>query len=87
MTSLRAVRPDDLFRMNLTNLDPLTENYNIDYYMQYLIRWPSLFTVAEDQEGNIIGYSASPALSPFIGPLFYSPLLPSLPNSKKYDKG
>ena len=57
MTSLRAMRPSDLLHMNLTNLDPLTENYNIDYYMQYLIKWPSLFTVAEDQDGNIIGYS------------------------------
>lgn len=57
MTSLRAFRPTDLLRMNLTNLDPLTENYNIDFYMQYLIKWPSLFTVAEDQDGNIIGYS------------------------------
>ena len=59
MTSLRAFRPQDLFHMNLTNLDPLTENYNIDFYMHYLINWPSLFTVAEDQDGNIIGYSNS----------------------------
>jgi len=43
--------------MNLTNLDPLTENYNLDFYLHYLIKWPSLFTVAEDQESNIIGYS------------------------------
>ncbi len=51
------MRPSDLLHMNLTNLDPLTENYNIDYYMQYLAKWPSLCTVAEDQYGNIIGYS------------------------------
>ncbi len=57
MTSLRQFRPQDLLRMNLTNLDPLTENYNLDFYLHYLIKWPSLFTVAEDQEGNIIGYS------------------------------
>ncbi len=57
MTSLRAFRPQDLLRMNLTNLDPLTENYNLDFYLHYLIKWPSLFTVAEDQEGNVIGYS------------------------------
>ena len=51
--------------MNLTNLDPLTENYNIDFYMHYLINWPSLFTVAEDQHGNIIGYSTlSPSSYP-----------------------
>lgn len=57
MTSLRAFRPSDLFHTNLTNLDPLTENYNIDFYLQYLIRWPSLFNVVEDQYGNITGYS------------------------------
>ena len=57
MTSLRAFRPADLFNTNLTNLDPLTENYNIDFYFEYLIQWPSLFTVVEDQYGNITGYS------------------------------
>ena len=57
MTSLRPFRPQDLLHMNLTNLDPLTENYNLDFYYQYLIQWPSLFTVAEDQYGNITGYS------------------------------
>ena len=57
MTSLRAFRPQDLLRMNLTNLDPLTENYTIDFYLHYLNKWPSLFTVAEDHQGNIIGYS------------------------------
>lgn len=61
MTSLRAFRLQDLFHMSLTNLDPLTENYNIDYYMNYMMTWPSLFTVAEDQEGNIIGYSTPPS--------------------------
>ena len=57
MTSLRAFRPQDLFHLNLTNLDPLTENYNVDFYLDYLIQWPSLFTVIEDQHGNIAGYS------------------------------
>lgn len=57
MTALRAFCPQDLLKMNLTNLDPLTENYNIDFYLHYLTKWPSLFTVAEDQQGNIIGYS------------------------------
>ena len=57
MTSLRPMRPSDLLHMNLTTLDPLTENYNIDYYMHYLNKWPTLCTIAEDHEGNIIGYS------------------------------
>ena len=78
MTSLRAFRPQDLFHMNLTNLDPLTENYNIDFYMHYLINWPSLFTVAEDQDGNIIGYSNS-SLSH--SPLQPNPHLPKHPTN------
>ena len=59
MTTLRPFCPQDLLNMNLTNLDPLTENYNLDFYMQYMMRWPSLFTVAEDQHGRITGYSKS----------------------------
>lgn len=65
MTSLRAFRPQDLFRTNLTNLDPLTENYNIDFYLHYMTQWPSLFTVAEDQHGTITGYSKHLASNEF----------------------
>ena len=57
MTSLRQFEPQDIFRLNLTNLDPLTENYNIDFYLHYITKWPFLFTVAEDQESNVVGYS------------------------------
>ena len=60
MTSLRAFLPTDLLRTNLTNLDPLTENYDLTFYFQYLTKWPSLFTVAEDQHGEIVGYSETP---------------------------
>lgn len=59
MTALRAFSPLDLFKMNLTNLDPLTENYDLHFYFQYLAKWPSLFTVAEGQQGEITGYSHS----------------------------
>lgn len=59
MTALRAFTPLDLFKMNLTNLDPLTENYDLHFYFQYLAKWPSLFTVAEGQHGEITGYSQS----------------------------
>ncbi|MCJ1336234.1 N-terminal acetyltransferase [Bachmanniomyces sp. S44760] len=59
MTSLRAFRPTDLLHTGLTNLDPLTENYPLDFYLQYLSKWPSLFTVAENSSGQIIGYSES----------------------------
>ena len=63
MTSLRTFQPQDLLKMNLTNLDPLTENYNIDFYMHYLSTWPTLFTLAEDQDGNITAYSTYPPYS------------------------
>lgn len=51
--------PTDLFSLNLTNLDPLTENYDLGFYLNYLMRWPSLFNVVEDHDGSIVGYSAS----------------------------
>lgn len=50
--------PADLFSLNLTNLDPLTENYDLGFYLNYLMRWPSLFNVVEDHDGSIVGYSA-----------------------------
>lgn len=67
MTSLRSFRPIDLLKTSLTNLDPLTENYDISFYMQYLAVWPDLFTAAVDREDNIIGYSLSlfPLVLPF----------------------
>lgn len=34
---------DDLFEMNLVNLDPFTENFNPQFYFQYLTEWPFLF--------------------------------------------
>lgn len=72
MTSLRAFQPQDLFNTNLTNLDPLTENYNVDFYLDYLIQWPSLFTVVEDQHGNITGYSEQSSAF-FRAPYLYFP--------------
>lgn len=48
--------PTDLFSLNLTNLDPLTENYDLGFYLNYLMRWPSLFNVVEDHDGSIVGY-------------------------------
>lgn len=50
----------DLFSLNLTNLDPLTENYDLGFYLNYLMRWPSLFSAVQDRSGSIVGYSTSP---------------------------
>ena len=67
MTSIRGAVPTDLFRMSLCNLDPLVENYDMEFYFDYLIRWPEMFLVAEDTQGRIVGYSKFPF--PFFQPL------------------
>jgi N-terminal acetyltransferase B complex catalytic subunit len=56
MTTLRPFRADDLFKFNHINLDPLTETYNIPFYMQYLSTWPSLCATFEDPTGRLMGY-------------------------------
>jgi N-terminal acetyltransferase B complex catalytic subunit len=33
----------DLLYCNPINLDPLTENFNLSFYLEYLTQWPSLF--------------------------------------------
>ena len=40
MATLRRFKATDLFDLSLINLDPLTENYNISFYLQYLSFWP-----------------------------------------------
>ena len=47
MTSLRRFRCTDLFRISSVNLDALTETYQLSYYINYAIRWPECFTVAQ----------------------------------------
>jgi len=59
MTSLRPFSALDLFTFNGTNLDVLTENYDIKFYLSYLARWPTMFTVVESPQSNIMGYSKS----------------------------
>ena len=55
MASIRRVTPLDLLKLNLCNLDPLTENYDMNFYMTYLMKWPSLFMCIEEH-GHIVGY-------------------------------
>jgi N-terminal acetyltransferase B complex catalytic subunit len=57
MANFRRFRPDDLNKLSKCNLDPFTETYELGFYLQYYAKWPALFQVAEDQHGNIIGYS------------------------------
>jgi len=57
MTSLRPFHATDVFKFNPTNLDPLTETYDLNFYFSYLARWPHLFNVAEGLDGTIDAYS------------------------------
>ncbi len=57
MTALRPFHPTDLFKTNLTNLDTLTENYELRLYLEYLAKWPFLFNLIEGQRGEINAYS------------------------------
>lgn len=51
------MRPNDLLRISTTNLDHLTETYNIGFYLEYLTKWPELCQVIEGVDGEIEGYS------------------------------
>jgi N-terminal acetyltransferase B complex catalytic subunit len=57
MSSIRRMSPTDLLSLNLTNLDPLTENYDLGFYLNYMMRWPSLFSSVKDRKEGIVGYS------------------------------
>ena len=56
MTTIRPFRAEDLFKFNHVNLDPLTETYNIPFYMQYVATWPSLCASFDDPNGRMMGY-------------------------------
>jgi N-terminal acetyltransferase B complex catalytic subunit len=51
------MRATDLLRITTTNLDHLTETYNISFYLEYLTKWPDLCRVIEGIDGQIEGYS------------------------------
>jgi hypothetical protein len=57
MATFRRFRPDDVNKFSKCNLDPFTETYELNFYLQYHAKWPSLFQVCEDMDGNIVGYS------------------------------
>ncbi len=57
MTSTRPFHMNDLFRFNNVNLDVLTETFNMPFYLQYMSRWPELFTIATSpHDDSIMGY-------------------------------
>ena len=57
MSFIRPMLPSDLLRISSTNLDPLTETYNVGFYLEYLSKWPDLCRVIEGHDGQIEGYS------------------------------
>ncbi|KFA62769.1 hypothetical protein S40285_07555 [Stachybotrys chlorohalonatus IBT 40285] len=54
--SFRAFQPSDINKFSKCNLDPLTETYDLSFYLEYYCKWPAMFQVCEDVRGNIIGY-------------------------------
>jgi peptide alpha-N-acetyltransferase len=42
--------------MQAANLLCLPENYQMKYYLYHLLSWPQLSYVAEDHDGQIVGY-------------------------------
>lgn len=75
MSTIRAMRADDLLRITTCNLDPLTETYNIGFYLEYLTKWPELCRVLEGADGEIEGYSTSFTFLSLFPLPFPSPLL------------
>lgn len=61
MANFRRFQPSDLNKLAKCNLDRYTETYELSFYLQYYAKWPALFQVAEDADGNIIGYSTFPS--------------------------
>jgi len=54
------MRAEDLLRFDMCNLDPLTETYNISFYLGYLAKWPSLCNVIVSEDDDVEGYSKTP---------------------------
>lgn len=43
MSVIQPFEITDLYDLNNVNLDVLTENYPLEFYLEYLILWPNLF--------------------------------------------
>lgn len=85
MPTVRRVRPTDLLSLNLCNLDSYTENYDLNFYLTYLMKWPSLFQCVEEEGGKIVAYS--PYCSVIHSPLFLPSACGSLETKRKVNWG
>ncbi|SCU84002.1 LAFA_0D07382g1_1 [Lachancea sp. 'fantastica'] len=48
MTTIQPFEATDLLRLNNVNLDSLTENFPLEFYLEYLILWPELFFESQE---------------------------------------
>lgn len=64
MPTTRRLHPLDLLHLNLCNLDSYTENYDLNFYLTYLMRWPRLFQCVEEEEYGYHSAKPTPTLSP-----------------------
>jgi N-terminal acetyltransferase B complex catalytic subunit len=55
MTSLVPFQATDLLQLNRINLDPLTENFNAGFYLEYLTQWPSLCFLSSEPSNSSAG--------------------------------
>eukprot|EP00834_Sanchytrium_tribonematis_P003096 NODE_110_length_18645_cov_0.794403.p15 type:complete len:173 gc:universal NODE_110_length_18645_cov_0.794403:13505-12987(-) len=56
MATLRRFKATDIFDLSIVNLDPLTENYNISFYLQYLSWWPNYNKILLSNSGTPMSY-------------------------------
>lgn len=56
MSCTRRFTPFDLFRMNPVNLDKLTETYDMNFYFQYMLRWPEFQQVVNAPDNTLMAY-------------------------------
>ncbi|ELP94010.1 acetyltransferase complex ard1 subunit, putative [Entamoeba invadens IP1] len=57
MISIRQALPEDLVKIQQTNLNNLPENYQLKYYYYHNMSWPTLTFLAENAEGKVVGYA------------------------------
>eukprot|EP00310_Coccolithus_braarudii_P013269 CAMPEP_0183352104 /NCGR_PEP_ID=MMETSP0164_2-20130417/27574_1 /TAXON_ID=221442 /ORGANISM="Coccolithus pelagicus ssp braarudi, Strain PLY182g" /LENGTH=171 /DNA_ID=CAMNT_0025524463 /DNA_START=13 /DNA_END=528 /DNA_ORIENTATION=+ len=56
MSTQRRFSPFDLLRFNNVNLDPLTETYQMSFYLQYLAKWPEYCVHVHGPHARSMGY-------------------------------
>lgn len=64
MSTQRRFSCFDLLRFNNVNLDPLTETYNMSFYLQYLAKWPQYCFNTDAAHGRPMGYILGKAEGP-----------------------